>query len=297
MKASGLKELLAPVGTPECFTVLKGELCYSLSRPDGTPLRDTNPYDAFQVVFSSVNGLLISDPIQFAGYMAFNQPPSHPDPVGTLVTNGTVSVVHTGPYTIYANQLVYFSKFPYRAKNDGGHYEPAVREVGVPGEVGEKDLNGVSLAKFKPALYGLKNCDTAAYLAGVQEEIKTAWFARLGGGSNGAPIQRPLTAENIASEIRSVWAKLDGTLFEHSAKELPARKYAEAFTHLFAYQLHQSTGKDISPFMKYMFQYIQTEFEYKATCSLRYQEALGTDSISFTHPSLNPVIASKFTRR
>lgn len=274
-------QLLAPVGTENCHKAHKGELVYELINNDGTPHRDVNEYDGYKRVFACVNGLTIFDRLKFAGFMAFNQNASHPDEVGTLQIAGTCTVTHTGPHKIHAGQIVYFSPYPYIRYNDYGKKEPAIWEVGIPGQTGEKDFTGVSLAKFKPALYGLVEQDTIAFIRSLEKSIDALLKSHIDRLSGGADSLTGQMVKQLHEQVRSTRFLYDPPLF-------PMRLYAEVYLWRKAFSrvanvffsnqsdTERTLGRDF-------FQVILRHFSTLQTSSLAFRDALGSSMSSYSH--------------
>lgn len=284
-------ELLAPVGTENCHKAHKGELVYELINNDGTPQRDINEYDGYKRVFACVNGLTIFDRIKFSGFMAFNQNASHPDEVGTLQIAGTCTVTHTGPHKIHAGQIVYFSPYPYIRFNDYGKKEPAIWEVGIPGQTGEKDFTGVSLAKFKPALYGLVEQDTAAFIRSVEKSIDKLLKYAIDGSPGKANDLTEQRLTELAEQVRSTRFLYDPPLF-------PMRLYAEVYLwrKAFSYASNvflanaSTTERELA---RAFYRVITRHYSALQTASMAFRDALGSPMTSYAHMVLEPATSTE----
>lgn len=273
-------QLLAPLGTPDCYKAHKGELVYELQGLDGTPQRHVHAHAGYPEVFSCVNGLTIWDQLRFAGFMSFNQDASHSDREGTLMRGGTVSVTHCGPYPIKSGQIVYFSK--YSLMTDRG--EPGIRESGIPGQRGEQTETGESLAKFKPALFGLRDGDTATFLHGLEAIVKQEWSRAIGGVD-----KANLDAAGVEALFKRVYNVIYQTQLMTEALELPARHYIEVYVYHRGFLYFQNTGflgEKLAG--KLLFKIIQKRYHEYRTQSIAFLGSYGKGGIPFSHVTLEP---------
>jgi hypothetical protein len=285
------EELLAPLGTVNCFKAHKGELVYQVQDGNGAPIRDVSAYDGYPRVFSCVNGLSASTRLMFAGYMAFNQNAEHPDPVGTLVVAGTVTVTHCGPFPIKSLQVVYFSKYPYVRVSDNGLLEPAIREVGIPGASGETDItSGESLAKFKPALYALNDQDTAACIKAAEKLIREEVEAKKDELKNSG-------GASFASIVGQIVQRVYSQRFITDARDLPVVRYAEIYTWACAFELVECQGDDREKeAAREFFDKIREHYRELSHYSASLKDALGSNLIGYTHPSLRPGVVDEVSQ-
>jgi len=285
-------DLVAPLGTPDAFVVRVGDPVWSLRSQEPEGHRDTDPYAAFIPVFGAVNGLLKTDDIVFQGVKLFDQNSdprtSHnQDDVGTLQVGGTITIHHTGPYNIEVGQMVYGSIFPYTYIDEKGQIQPKIRIPGTQGGKGESDLNsGVSEGRFLPAIFGLKYDDQASYFKKLEMNIR--------GIMDGKHPEAVTETKEASSFLEEVQYSIEQELFSNAAIDLPARQYANAYAAYHLWSMHSddqpTQARDVG---EAVLSWIQKIYSKCAADSSEYSSNLGANSISFTHPCLNPSIVSE----
>jgi len=288
-----MADLVAPLGTVECFVVRVGEPVFSEKGYQAETYRNADTHGAFVPVFSCVNAMYKHQDIVFQGAHIFSQdgrPATayNSDAVGTLQTRGTITMVNTGPNVIQVGQQVYWSIFPWTRLDDNGNVQPKIVIPGTAGALGEKDGNtGVSEARFLPASFGISNGSSAAYFKGVDIDIENIWET--------SGLLDSVTSHKTALEaLEAMQYKCDHAIFAESAVDLPARQYAHAAIASYLWKVfcfeQPHTAMEIG---SAVLTWIQRLHQKSRDDSEKYQGNLGANSVPFNHPSLNPVIGSK----
>jgi len=155
----------APLGTPDCFQAMQGEIAITAVDEFGMIERNPVSQDNSLAVTTTVNGWPIGKDAQFAGVVRNARPLRSQDAKGTLVYTGTQTVVNTGPYEIMTGNDVYFSLSPHSVV-ENGHMSNAIEidEAGQPGHHGATNEAGEHNAKFKVATYPLTDVSIYTYL-------------------------------------------------------------------------------------------------------------------------------------
>jgi hypothetical protein len=158
-------QVIAPLGDPICFQAMQGEIAIAAVDEFGVTERNPLSIDAQLSVTTTVNGWPIEKDAMFAGVVRNARPLTSQDDKGTIAYVGTQTVLNTGPYEIMPGDDVYFSLTPHMTV-DNGHVSNAIEidEAGQPGHHGILNEEGEHNAKFKPALYPLRDNSIYAYL-------------------------------------------------------------------------------------------------------------------------------------
>jgi hypothetical protein len=286
-------DLIAPLGTLDCFVVRVGEMVFSEKGYQAETYRNADTHGAFVPVFSCVNGMYKHQDIVFQGAHIFSQDGApktayNSDAVGTVQTRGTITVVNTGPNVIQVGEQVYASIFPWTRLDDNGNIQPKIVIPGTAGAQGEKDLNtGVSEARFLPATYALSQWDMAAYFKGVDIDIENIW-------ETSGLLDSVQSNKTALEAMEGMQYKCNHALFAESAVDLPARNYANAMIANYLWKVYSleeprlamEIGLAVLEWTKRLHQKSRDDSE-------QYQANLGANSVPFTHPSLNPVVGAK----
>ncbi len=297
--AHGLDEeedLLAPFGTEACYYGCKGELCYEILNNDGTPQREVLAGHGYPSVRTSVNGLPKDTRLRCCGILAFNQKPNHDDEVGALMSNGTGTVVNTGPFVIRAGQHVYFSEMPCYYIDDAGKKQPRIQVVGFPGQSGETDFDGTTLAKFKPALYGLKDQDTAAYFHRLKREINKKWRVWFEKNKNSATTAE---WEQAAARIQQEITNKHFLEVPSEIGALPIIQYAKVYSLKKAFEHSQVRNRASAPDAGFtiatlLFNELKSQFEQMSKRSNLFNLSMASPAIRYSHPILTPEVDTHF---
>jgi hypothetical protein len=284
------KDLVAPLGTADCFVVRKSHFVYEVAGRTPIAPRQSVARNAHVNVTDCVNGLLWSDILVFVGAALTPPKPSHPDPVGTVQTCGTITSWHTGSVPLHVGETAYASIVPATVQNDRGVVVPAYPVLGTAGEMGEVDAySKTSQAKFFPSIFSLKGNDNDAYILGLEHDIETLWEEH--------DVEH-VTGANVVDKVKEILYALETKQFARAAKDLPARKYAAAYALQHLYNRHSGTNSDSDHSEFQIAQVVvnkaENYFRAMNEASVRFHNNLGMHSMPYTHPLLTASLRERF---
>ena len=287
-----MKDLVAPLGTVDCYVIQIADLVWSDRGYEAETFRGTDVNGAFVPVWSCVNAKYTHEDMVFQGAAIFNQDGNprtafNSDEVGTLQVRGTITTNHYGSEVIQVGDLVYGSIFPWSYTDAHGNLMPKINTIGTQGAWNEKDENtGVSEGRFMPQLWGLSQYDHAGYFAGLDIEVED-----LVEDSN--ILDGIINSKSTLDALETLQYKAKHQIFAKAAIDLPSREYVNAAIADYIWSIfrEEQNARHIGDGI---FRWIQRMYQKTRNDSSKYQDNLGANSVAFNHPSLNPLIASKF---